>query len=100
MNSCIKYPSIDQYRNLIKSVEKYYEGVSPKLLMSGTVKVHGTNSSVVIRPDGSQYAQSRNNVITIENDNCGFAKWHETRKDVGSAISKQVRNWFFERELV
>lgn len=73
----IKYHSIGQFRNVIKDVQYHYgEGVLPKLNFTGTVKVHGTNASIVITKDGLQYPQSRNNVLTIESDNCGFAQWH------------------------
>ena len=76
-----KYTSIGQFRNIVKDVNFTYKEKLPTLTMTGTVKVHGTNASVVIKPDGSQYAQSRNNAITLENDNCGFARWAEFQKD-------------------
>jgi len=86
----IKYSSIGQYRNLVKDVQYAYQEALPKLKMTGTVKVHGTNASVVICPDLSQYPQSRNNILTIENDNAGFATWHHGKRsafaDLASAI--------------
>jgi len=86
----IKFPSINQYRNVIRDVVHVYDGSFPVLKFTGTVKVHGTNASVVIMPDGSQYAQSRNNVITPEQDNAGFAAWHSEKIDCFSDIWGKV----------
>lgn len=40
-----------------------------------TEKIDGTNACVVITEDGRIGAQSRNKIITPEDDNCGFARW-------------------------
>jgi hypothetical protein len=40
-----------------------------------TEKIDGTNACVVIDAEGNMGAQSRNRVITPENDNYGFAAW-------------------------
>ncbi|PRQ09749.1 RNA ligase family protein [Enhygromyxa salina] len=40
----------------------------------GTVKLHGTNAGVVCSPD-ALVVQSRSRVITVEQDNAGFAAW-------------------------
>ena len=40
-----------------------------------TEKIDGTNACVVVSEDGEVGAQSRNRLITPENDNYGFAKW-------------------------
>jgi len=75
----IKYPSIDQFRHVIKSVKAHtqYAGKDddgivqfdrsrtlPVLNFHGTVKLHGTNSSIVVYPDGNYKLQSRNRTIT------------------------------------
>lgn len=41
---------------------------------SATEKIDGTNACVVVQ-DGSVFAQNRTRMITIDNDNFGFAKW-------------------------
>ena len=77
----IKYPSIEQFRRVVKEVGMTYPNqILPALTFKGTVKVHGTNASVVIKPDGTITTQSRNNVITVDKDNAGFANWAEERK--------------------
>jgi len=69
----IKYPSIPQYRNTIKEVNQL--GLSRVINFKGTVKVHGTNASVVIAPNNDIIVQSRNREISIGDDNAGFAGW-------------------------
>src|ERR1700744_3145841 len=75
----ISFPSIEQFRNVIRDVKDRanYHGIPlPELEFVGTVKLHGTNASVTIDTDtGELWAQSRSNVITPENDNAGFARF-------------------------
>ena len=92
----ISYPSIEQYRNVISSIKhmasyvgqdengdpiynKNYE--KPVISFKGTVKLHGTNASVAYNEIDSLWAQSRNNIITIEKDNAGFAFFVEGHKE-------------------
>lgn len=42
-----------------------------------TEKIDGTNACVVISPDGRISAQSRSKIITLDDDNYGFARWVE-----------------------
>jgi len=93
-----KYPSIEQFRNVIKSVKAIHdykgkdeEGKAiyqhtenyPTLNFKGTVKLHGTNASIVaytdyrIVPVSEPFLfalefQSRERVLSPENDNAGF----------------------------
>lgn len=74
------FPSIEQFRTIVKYVRDRCAHANvelPKLTFHGTVKLHGTNASVVVGPRTSQgqdyYAQSRSTVLTLEADNAGFA---------------------------
>lgn len=84
----IKYPSIEQFRHVIKAIRERhdYHGKTadgspirehrtpyPTLTFSGRVKLHGTNAAVVRYADGRQEFQSRERVLTVGNDNAGFA---------------------------
>ena len=72
----IKYHSIGQYRNVIRDIQYHYgENIPESLNFTGTVKVHGTNASVIIDAKGFHFPQSKNNIIDLDNDNCGFARW-------------------------
>lgn len=96
----IKYPSIEQYRNAIATVQRLshkqharrredgsiIEGQQrtwkfPPVMFRGTVKLHGTNSAVVVSRDGSVSYQSRNRVLTPHDDNMGFAAWASQFED-------------------
>lgn len=46
------------------------------------VKLHGTNAAIQVHADGTLVPQSRVNIISVANDNAGFARWIEsTKKD-------------------
>lgn len=80
------FPSISQFRNVIAHVRRQATFVgldevgeaiynpaakSPTLSYVGTVKLHGTNAAVVFSPEGTSF-QSRERVLTAEQDNAGF----------------------------
>jgi len=82
-----KYPSIEQFRNVIRNVRcnHDYQGKDddgkaiyqhkdnyPTLAFRGTVKMHGTNAGIVKYSDGRIEFQSRERVLSIEEDNAGF----------------------------
>ena len=46
-----------------------------------TEKIDGTNAAVIITADGKIGAQSRNRLITPDDDNYGFAKWVQDNKE-------------------
>ncbi|NJO63347.1 MAG: hypothetical protein HC836_35580 [Richelia sp. RM2_1_2] len=39
------------------------------------IKLHGTNASIIVLPDGRVLPQNRSKIISIYDDNYGFAKW-------------------------
>lgn len=45
-----------------------------------TEKIDGTNACVVITEDFEIFAQSRNRIITPQDDNMGFAQWVENNR--------------------
>lgn len=82
-----KFPSIEQFRSVIRVVktqhdyqgkdengEAIYQHLSnyPTLKFKGTVKLHGTNASVVRYKDGRTEYQSRERVLSLEQDNATF----------------------------
>jgi hypothetical protein len=91
MMKVIKYPSIGQFRNLVKDIQFAYKGALPAVRMVGTVKVHGTNASVVITGSGDQYPQSRSNIISVGSDNMGFAAWHHGNRDLFRGFADKIR---------
>ncbi len=86
----IKWPSIEQFRNVVKNVQHRSQYVgkdeegnpvmdrnakAPTLTFEGTVKLHGTNAAVGCSESGEIWFQSRERIITIESDNAGFASF-------------------------
>lgn len=85
----IKFPSIGQYRNVIRTVKDRAQFVQkteageviydlnkklPVLDFIGTVKLHGTNAAIVKDYRSANITfQSREREITVINDNAGFA---------------------------
>lgn len=105
MEKMITFPEIGQFRQIIKLVNDNtrYSGrdengdaifdaskVLPTLTFSGTVKLHGTNAGVTLTKTGEMYAQSRENVITIEKDNAGFAFFVESNKESFKKLFKTL----------
>lgn len=83
----IKYPSIEQFRNIIKQVRlnAEYQGKDedgnaiydknvtyPVIKFIGSCKAHGTNGSIVLNSENEYYAESRNRILSLEADNAGF----------------------------
>ena len=88
MKRMVKFPSIEQFRGVVKQIQERacyigkdedgkavfdYLKPKPTLTFTASEKIHGTNAGVCYSiPDG-MWAQSRENIITVEKDNAGFA---------------------------
>lgn len=89
MKRLIKFPSISEFRGVVKSVDLdtkfvrydeiknkviYDHGIKcPIISVNATEKIHGTNAAVCFsNPDGF-WVQSKVNVLTPEKDNAGCA---------------------------
>ncbi|AGS80916.1 RNA ligase [Caulobacter phage Cr30] len=98
MTQMKKYPSIDQFRQVIRNVKSRAQYVGkdengaaiydssksiPTLTFEGTVKIHGTNASIVHHIDGCGYVyQSRERILTLEQDNAGFMLYMKNQESV------------------
>lgn len=96
----IKFPSIEQFRNVIRNVQHKSRWVGkdengepvfdrtvplPTLKFQGTVKLHGTNAAVIY-DCGELHYQSRERIITALSDNAGFAFWADNNEEALLAI--------------
>lgn len=103
----IKFPSIEQFRNIVADINRTYNFVGldetgeaiydparpkPVLTFKGTVKLHGTNASVAFNLLDGMWVQSRENIITPTSDNAGFAFFVESKKDVFIDLIKKLAN--------
>lgn len=90
MAKFIKFPSIGQFRDAIKQVKSacaYHNVPLPTVDFRGTVKLHGTNAAVMIAHDGTWHCQSRERIITPQDDNAGFAAWVYGNKDYWDRVA-------------
>jgi hypothetical protein len=107
--SCIRYPSIDQFRNVVKAVNfrtnydgkdeatgkpKFVPRTQPTLKFRGTVKLHGTNAAIVMDPEGNFTYQSRERELTLEQDNAGFMLHFMNQQDALNVLFADVVDEF------
>jgi len=105
MKKHISMPSIEQFRNVVANVNRQFNFVGldengeaiydhtkikPTLTFKGTVKLHGTNAAVCYNTVGGLWAQSKENIITPEADNMGFAFFVESNKEAFFALIDKV----------
>jgi hypothetical protein len=106
----IEFPSIEQFRHIIKQVELHtideervrlglgeevdisVVGKLPTLKFTGTVKLHGTNAAVGYCDEiGEVWAQSRTTLLSaVARDQFGFYTWVQEKKDVLRELAKSV----------
>ena len=105
MKRMVKYPSISQFRQTVKDITEracyigkdnegkpVFDYLKPKPVVTFTcsTKLHGTNASVCYSISDGLWAQSRENIITVEKDNMGFAFFVEQNKSVIISIIEEL----------
>jgi hypothetical protein len=102
----IKFPSIEQFRNVIRAVQnkaqwdgrdengdpKFNRNAAiPTLKFRGAVKLHGTNAGIVFdnKADTIGY-QSRERELTVTSDNAGFALYMESKKEILKSMVAKI----------
>ena len=106
MKKHISFPSIDQFKTVVSNINRKHNFVGldangdaiydptkpkPKLKFKGTVKLHGTNFGVCYNEVSGLWAQSRENIITSQNDNAGSAFFVESNKEAFLELFNQVK---------
>lgn len=96
-----KYFSTGQYKNIIKHVNDRATQAKvpvPELEFKGTVKLHGTNASIYnVLSNDELVIQSKNNIITVEEDNNGFARFVSQHKAPVDAIFAEIKAQYPEQ---
>jgi DNA replication protein DnaD len=105
MKKQISYPKIKQFGDVVGSVvrqatfmgldeneDAIYDGLQPKptLTFKGTVKIHGTNAGISYNSEKGLWAQSRENIITPQKDNAGFAFFVESNNVLFEEMVKDI----------
>lgn len=98
MQKHISFPSINQFRSVVKNIRSSAEwnGVqNPTVTFEISKKIHGTNFSIV-RPIGGNiddiWVQSRENIITPLKDNAGLAMFVHANKDIFNVLLDKVES--------
>lgn len=101
----ISFPSIEKFSTVVANVnrrhnfvgldengEAIYDPSKPKPIIKfkGSVKLHGTNAGVCYTQNEGVWYQSRENIITPQSDNAGFAFFAESKKSVFDELFAQV----------
>jgi len=105
MKKCIKFLSIEQFRNVCTNINRTYNYVGldesgepiydhslpkPVITFHGTCKLHGTNAGVSYNSIEGMWFQSRENIITPQKDNAGFAVFGESNKSIFEALFQEI----------
>jgi len=108
-HAATKYPSTGQFRQVVKYVQDItrYKGKDennapifdmgaemPVVEYIGTVKIHGTNGSLVMFEDGKIYCQSKERMLAFGCDNAGF--WEAMRHADLNALFGIVKERYYE----
>lgn len=101
------YPSIAEYRTLIRNITDRLQYVGrdpnnrskglydrniplPKIELSGTVKLHGTNGGIILTNEDEYYSVSREQVLIPTRDNMGFFMYSQKVKNYVQSLLKKV----------
>lgn len=98
MSEMIAFPSIESLRQVVTGTKmrcEFDKVPLPVVDYVGTVKLHGSNASVRFTPDGEIVAQSRTRVLSVGDDNFGFAAFVEKNK----SLFKHFRDIIPENEF-
>ena len=105
MKKHISFPSIEQFRHTNATVNRQFNFVGldengeaiydhnkekPTLKFKGTVKLHGTNAGICFNNEDGMWAQSRENIITPESDNAGFAFFVESNREIFESMFAHI----------
>jgi hypothetical protein len=88
-----KFPSITQFKDVVKNIKYHCDKWNiplPTLEFQGTVKLHGTHGDVIYN-NGKIYCQSRNKLLTLDDDNMGFAKFIKTNELVVKELFNELK---------
>lgn len=77
----IAWTSIDLFHNVRRTFRETTPEGSHTVTYRAKVKLHGTNAAVQVTSEGTLECQSRERIITPEDDNYGFARWVDSHRD-------------------
>lgn len=91
----IKFSEIESFKHCVKGTRRYCNDNMVELPIKeyvGTVKIHGSNLGLMLTSSGELIPQSRNRVISVNDDVYGFASWAQSRQDVILELFNTINN--------
>ena len=85
--SHVNWPDITSLFNVNKYLQDNNE--ARPIHYRSKIKLDGTNAAIQIFPDGTLICQSREEILSPEKDNAGFARWVEENKEYFQSIKVQ-----------
>lgn len=70
----VPFPNIESFFNIVKYAQSIQQ---PPITYQAKIKLHGTNAGITVIHN-QVFPQSRNSLLTPQDDNAGFAKWVDT----------------------
>jgi hypothetical protein len=101
----ISFPSIEKFSVIIANVNRRHNFVGlnengepiynpsklkPTIRFKGSVKLHGTNAGVCYNQIEGMWAQSKENIITPQSDNAGFAFFCESKSNIFANLFDKI----------
>lgn len=84
----VKFPSIQQFRNTVSQLRRLGEEDSIEYV--GYTKLHGTNATIIVDENFKLYPQSKTRILTIDEDNAGFAQYVQDNAHSFESMAKEV----------
>lgn len=84
----VKFPSIQQFRNAVSQLRRLDS--APIVEYVGYTKLHGTNATVIVDENFNLYPQSKTRILTVDEDNAGFAQYVQDYANKFEAMAQEI----------
>lgn len=84
----VKFPSIQQFRNAVSQLRRLDN--IPNVEYVGYTKLHGTNATVIVDENFNLYPQSKTRILTVDEDNAGFAQYVQDYANKFEAMAQEI----------
>lgn len=96
--SFITFPKIRHVHDFLHYVKEHEDSVESRLTLIPSVKLHGSNLSIVWRKDGSDLQiQSRNNIIDLKSDMMGAVSFIHQRREHFDLLIQAIEDFYKDK---
>ena len=86
----LPWTSIELFHNVRRTFREITPEGPHTASYRAKVKLHGTNAAVQVTPEGVLECQSRERIITPEDDNYGFAAFAQENREFFLDVAKEI----------